>query len=288
MKRSAKLPSFVICLLFPLVCNAQKAGQKAPAGQSQAGQIHCAHGEGYAYLYGSMATMEISTTLKCGQPVSILDRSDNFLHVQTDTGEDGFVPAGNVIFVKPGTVMKAPTTPAKRELTHYDDPARLAAEVRPGASRNEIILPRQTPVHLKLTRTLSSATAHVGEEVTFEVTQDVIVGGVTVIAKGAPAVGAVTEAEPKKRMGKAGKLNVGVTSVVLANSEKISLRSFGADQSADQKSGMTVPLLHGKDVTLSKDTEITAYVDDDVHLKVSNFAAAPPAAAAQSSPSPQN
>jgi hypothetical protein len=276
MKRSAKLLSFVICLLLPLVCNAQKAGQW------QAGQIHCGHGEGYAYLYSSMATMEISTTLKCGQPVTILDRSDNFLHVRADTGEDGFVPAGNVIFVKPGTVVKAPTAPTKRELTHYDDPARVAAEVRSAAPRNEIILPRQTPVHLKLSRTLSSATAHVGEEVTFEVTQDVIVGGVTVIAKGAPAVGAVTEAEPKKRMGKAGKLNVGVTSVVLANNEKISLRSFGANQSVDQKSGMTVPLLHGKDVTLSKDTEITAYVDDDVHLKVSNFAAA------QSSPSPQN
>jgi SH3-like domain-containing protein len=282
MKRSAKLLSFVICLLLPLVCNAQKAGQ------SRAGQIHCAHGEGYAYLYSSMATMEISTTLKCGQPVSILDRSDNFLHVRADTGEDGFVPAGNVIFVKPGTVVKAPTAPTKRELTHYDDPARLAAEVRPAPPRDEIILPRQTPVHLKLSRTLSSATAHVGEEVTFEVTQDVIVGGVTVIAKGASAAGAVTEAEPKKRMGKAGKLNVGVASVVLANNEKISLRSFGADQSADQKSGMTVPLLRGKDVTLSKDTQITAYVDDDVHLKVSSFAAARPATAAQSSPSPQN
>jgi hypothetical protein len=227
--------------------------------------------------------MEIGTTLKCGQAVSILDRSDNFLHVRTDTGEDGFVPAGNVIFVKAGTVVKAPTAPSKRELTHYDDPARLAAESR-AVARNEIILPRQTPVHLKLSRTLSSATAHVGEEVTFEVAQDVIVGGVTVIAKGAPGVGAVTEAEPKKRMGKAGKLNVDVNSVVLANNEKIVLRSFGAEQNIDQKSGMTVPLLRGKDVTLSKDTEITAYVDADVHLKASSFAAAPPAAAAQASP----
>ena len=288
MKRSAKLLAFVICLLLPCICSAQRSGSKPVAGQPQAGQIHCAHGEGYAYLYSSMATMEISTTLKCGQPVSILDRSDTFLHVRADTGEDGFVPAGNVIFVKAGTVVKAPAAPTKRELTHYDDPARLAAEVRSAAPRNEIILPRQTPVHLKLSRTLSSATAHVGEEVTFEVTQDVIVGGVAVIAKGAPAVGAVTEAEPKKRMGKAGKLNVGVTSVVLANNEKISLRSFGANQSVDQKSCMTVPLLHGKDITLSKGTEITAYVDDDVHLKVSSFAAARPAAAAQSSPSPQN
>ncbi len=288
MKRSAKLLAFVICLLLPCICSAQRSGSKPVAGQPQAGQIHCAHGEAYAYLYSSMATMEIGTTLKCGQSLSILDRSDNFLHVRTDTGEDGFVPAGNVIFVKPGTVVRAPATPSKRELTHYDDPARLAAEARAAAPRNEIILPRRTPVHLKLSRALSSATAHVGEEVTFEVAQDVIVGGVTVIAKGAPGVGAVTEAEPKKRMGKAGKLNVDVNSVVLANNQKITLRSFGAEQSVDEKSGITVPLLRGKDVTLSKDTEITAYVDDDVHVKVSSFAAAPPAAAAQASPSPQN
>ena len=284
MKRNAKLFSFVMCLLLPCVCSAQRSGSKPVAGQPQSGQVHCAHGEAYAYLYSSMATMEIGTTLKCGQPLSILDRSDNFLHVRTDTGEDGFVPAGNVIFVRPGAVVQAPTAPTKRELTHYDDPARLAAEARHAAPRNEIILPRQTPVHLKLSRTLSSATAHVGEEVTFEVAQDVIVGGLTVIAKGAPGVGAVTEAEPKKRMGKAGKLNVDVNSVVLANNEKITLRSFGAEQSGDEKSGVSMPLLRGKDVTLPKDTEITAYVDADVHLKASSFAPAQPAAAAQASP----
>jgi hypothetical protein len=138
-------------------------------------------------------------------------------------------------------------------------------------------------VHLKLGRTLSSATAHVGEEVNFEVTQDVIVGGLTVISKGAPGVGAVTEAEPKKRMGKAGKLNVNVTSVVLANNEKIVLRSFGMEQSVEQKSGMTVPLLRGgKDVTLAKDTEIIGYVDSDLRLKAASFAAAHPATQAVS------
>ncbi len=284
MKRNAKLFSFVMCLLLPCVCSAQRSGSKPVAGQPQSGQVHCAHGEAYAYLYSSMATMEIGTTLKCGQPLSILDRSDNFLHVRTDTGEDGFVPAGNVIFVRPGAVVQAPTAPTKRELTHYDDPARLAAESRAAAPRNEVILPRRTPVHLKLSRTLSSATAHVGEEVTFEVAQDVIVGGVTVIAKGAPGMGAVTEAEPKKRMGKAGKLNVDVNSVVLANNQKITLRSFGAEQSVDEKSGVSMPLLRGKDVTLPKDTEITAYVDADVHLKASSFAPAQPAAAAQASP----
>jgi hypothetical protein len=228
--------------------------------------------------------MEISSTLKCGQGVSVVDRSDEFLHVRTDTGEDGFVPASSVVFVKPGTVVRTPATGTKRELTHYDDPARMAAETRPVAPPSEIILPHMTAVHLKLGRALSSATAHVGEEVDFEVTQDVVIKGVTVIAKGAPATGTVTEAEPKKRMGKAGKLGVSVSSVTLANNEKAALRSFGSDQSVDQASGSSLSLLHGKDVTLSKDAEVTAFVDDDVHLKVSSFTAAP---AAQANSSPQ-
>ena len=119
----------------------------------------------------------------------------------------------------------------------------------------------------------------------FEVARDVIVGGLVLISKGAPAVGAVTEAEPKKRMGKAGKLNVSLASVLLASNEKIALRSFGADQSLDQKGGMALPLRHGKDVTLAKDTEITAYVDGELHLRAASFAAAPRAAqsASQSS-----
>jgi hypothetical protein len=138
----------------------------------------------------------------------------------------------------------------------------------------EITLARQTPVHLKLSQTLSSATAKVGDEVNFEVTQDVVVGGLTVIAKGATATGSVTEAETKKRMGKTGKLNVDVNSVVLANKQKITVRSFGAEPAAEEKSGHKLPFVKGKDVTLAKDTEITAYVDADLRLKAAGFAAA--------------
>jgi hypothetical protein len=281
MKRSVKMYAVVFCLLLPLSCKAQKLGQ-----------IECSRQEGYVYLYSSMATMEISTTLKCGQRVTVLDRSDNVLRVRTDTGEEGFVPLSNVGFFKPGTTPKAAApAPVKRELTHYDNPARVAAASHPAASAQEIVLANQTPVHLKLMRELSSATAHVGEEVNFEVAQDVIVGGLVVISKGAPAVGAVTEAEPKKRMGKGGKINVSVASVLLANNEKLALRSFGIEQPSDQKTSMTIPLMHGKDVTLAKDTEMTAYVDGDQRLRAASFAAAHPAtqSASQSNAAqPQN
>jgi hypothetical protein len=209
----------------------------------------------------------------------------------TDKGEDGFVAANSLLFVKTASAAKSTATRGKQKQSA--SAAQSDASAHAPAPPREIILVRQTPVHLTLGRTLSSATAHVGDEVNFEVSQDVIVGGITVIAKGAPGFGAVTEAEPKKRMGKAGKLNVAVNSVVLANNEKIILRSFGIEQSAEQKSGRTIPLLRGKDVTLAKDAEIIAYVDSDLHLKAAGFAAAHSHSATQAlsqseSPKPQN
>jgi hypothetical protein len=265
MTKNAKVLVVFAFLLMPAVSNAQKLGQ-----------IACSKQDGYVDLYSSIATLEIRAALKCGQQVQILDRSDNFVHVMTDKGEDGFVAANSVLYVKTAPAAKSAATRGKQKQqasAAQSDASGRSASPQPAPPR-EIILARQTPVHLKLGRELSSATAHVGDEVNFEVSQDVIVGGITVIAKGAPGFGAVTEAEPKKRMGKAGKLNVSVDSVVLANNEKIVLRSFGIEQSVEQKSGRNIPLLRGKDVTLTKDAEITAYVDNDTHLKVASFAAA--------------
>jgi hypothetical protein len=187
--------------------------------------------------------------------------------------------------------VRGSATAAKRELTHYDNPDRLAAASRTAAAAPEIILPNQMAVHLKLGRELSSATAHVGDEVNFEVAEPVIINGKTVIYRGAPAAGSVTEAEPKGRMGKAGKLNVSVSSVQLANGEKLPLRSFGINTSNETKSGMSLPKFHGKEITFSQGAEMTAYVDGDQHLKAASFAAAPSAtqAASQSNAAqPQN
>jgi hypothetical protein len=271
MKLSAKVLAVILFLLAPAAGRAQKLGIVA-----------CSKQDGYIDLYSSVTTLEIRATLKCGQQVQVLDRFDNFIHVRTEKGEDGFVDANSLTFVKTPPAAKASAARGKKQPSAAALASSRATPPPAPAPPREIILPHQTAVHLKLDQTLSSATAHVGEEVPYEVTQDVVVGGLTVIAKGAPAIGAVTEAEPKKRMGKAGKLNVSVTSVVLANNQKIALRSFGAEQGADQKSGMKLPLLRGKDVTLAKDTEITAYVDDDIHLKVSSFAATRSAAQALS------
>jgi hypothetical protein len=150
-----------------------------------------------------------------------------------------------------------------------------------------------TPVKLRLSQTVSSADAKVGEEVPFEVVEEVKVDGVVVIPKGAPAIGTVTEAEPKRRMGRGGKLNVNISYVRLADQEKAQVRAVKDTQGGGHVGAMTgaivatsivffpaAPLflfMHGKDITIPQGTEITSYVEGDMHLNMANFSA--PAAA---------
>lgn len=277
MKPTAKALPIILCLLMPAMSRGQKLGQVA-----------CTKQDSFAYLYTSIETMEIRAKLKCGEQVQILDHSDNLIRVRTEEGE-GFVAVNELVLLK--TAPSAKPTAARSKQKGGPKSAKsdktASASVAPApAPPREIVVARQTPVHLKLAQTLSSATAHVGEEVTFEVTQDVVVGGITVIAKGATGIGAVTEAETKKRMGKAGKLEVDVSLVTLANNEKAAVRSFGAEPSEPQKTGRSLPLLKGKDVTLAKDTEITAYIYADLHLKAASFKAAAATSAQAGDPKP--
>src|SRR5690349_19377485 len=70
-----------------------------------------------------------------------------------------------------------------------------------------------TPVKLRLSRTLSSESAQQDERVDFDVLEEVKLGDLVVIPKGAIAWGTVTEAQAKRRMGRGGKLNVNIDSV---------------------------------------------------------------------------
>lgn len=60
-----------------------------------------------------------------------------------------------------------------------------------------------TPVKLRISETISSASAHVGDEVPLEVLEEVKVGNTVVITKGATAIASVTNAQSKRSMGRA-------------------------------------------------------------------------------------
>ncbi len=142
-------------------------------------------------------------------------------------------------------------------------------------------------MRLRLGRTLSSASAHEGEEVDFDVLDDVKVSGVVVIAKGGLALATITDAEHKRTMGRAGKLSVNIDSVRLVDEEKAALRATEGGKGGGHTGAMTgamvataivffpaAPLflfIHGKDITIPKGTEVTAYVNGDVTLDMSRF-----------------
>ena len=144
-----------------------------------------------------------------------------------------------------------------------------------------------TPVKLRTAHNISSADAHTGDTVDFEVLEDVFVKGALVIPKNGIAWGTVTEAEPKRRMARGGKLNVNIDSVRLVDGEKVPLRAVKEAKGGGHPGAMTGGMvataivffpaapfflfMHGKDITIPKGTEITAYINGDTRLEEAKF-----------------
>jgi len=264
------------------------------AKAQSAGVVECARGDGYAYLYSSMTTMDVRTTLQCGEQVQITGRYDTFFGVRTQKGDVGYLPIASLLLLKDGTGPAAPPAPVAkpaRPRTAYDpeDVPDTAPKTRTDSA--ELLLANGTPIHLKLSKSLSSATAKVGDIVELEVTEDVAVDDVTVIPRGAIASAMVKEAEPKKRMGHGGKLGFLVYSVRLGDDEKAPARSFQEGSGANNSAGSVLPLASGKDVVFPQGMEFTAYIDGDVHLKRVAFQAPkenakPAATSAAQAPAP--
>lgn len=119
-------------------------------------------------------------------------------------------------------------------------------------------------MRLGLSRNVSSAGAHVGDSVDFEVLEDVAANGIVVIPKGSIAIGTVTEAQ--------GKLEIVLDYVRLADTEKAALRAVKDAKGGSHVAGMTVGIVAtGKDITVPKGAEVTGYVNGDVRLETKNF-----------------
>jgi hypothetical protein len=259
-----------VAVLLALLPSASKA--------QSSGRVECPRAGGYVYLYSSMTTLDVRTTLQCGQEVKITGRYDEYFGVRTAKGEIGYVPLDSLLLIKdvPGAAPAPALTPkTARERTPYDaaTPPVETSVTRPAGP--DFTLPNGTPVHLKVSKAVSSASAHVGDIVTLEVADDVVVDGLLVIAKGAAATGTVTDAEPKKKLGRGGKVGVVVNSVILTDKRKAAIRGYQEANGANAATGAVIPIKSGKDVELATGTEVLASVDGEIHLTREGFAAAP-------------
>ena len=160
-----------------------------------------------------------------------------------------------------------------------------------------------TPVKLRFAQTVSSADAHVNDRVEFEVLEEIKVADTIVIPKGGIAWGTVTEAQPKRRMARGGKLEINMDSVRLADDEKAALRATKEGNGGGHTGAMTAGIvatgliffpaapfflfMHGKDITFPKGAEVPTFVNGNFQLDLAKFQQPAPAAAqTQAAPVP--
>jgi hypothetical protein len=140
-----------------------------------------------------------------------------------------------------------------------------------------IKLEEGTQIRLKLMQDISSATSQVGQTITFETLDSVKVDNVTVIAEGAQALGTIVEAQPKKSLGRGGKLNFRLEYVKAVDGSKIPIRATSVNQGNGKgvATGVAVGvsalvffpaapaflLIKGKDITVPRGQHLDAFID---------------------------
>jgi len=127
----------------------------------------------------------------------------------------------------------------------------------------------------------------VNDIVQFEVLEEIKVSDVVVIPKGGIAWGTVTEAQPKRRMARGGKVEIVMDSVRLTDGEKAALRATKEGKGGGHTGAMTAGIvatgliffpaapfflfMHGKDITFPKGSEVPTFIDGNFELDLAKF-----------------
>lgn len=246
-------------------------------------------------------------SLPCGEHFTLLVYGEVFSRIRTVDGKIGYIYSYLVsqpdaetssqptppksAFAQTTSNSSVETPSVKSQIQNTQDQTSTQADLLRTATviSGPLTLLDGTPVRLKLNRTLSSADAHTDDQIDFEVLEEVVVEGVVVVPKGSVAIGTITQAEAKKRMARGGKLDLNIDYVRLGDKEKAALRGVKMGKGGGHTGGMVTGmvatslvvwpaaplflLMHGKDVNIPEGTEITAYINGDMHLEPAKFGA---------------
>ncbi|HKQ99548.1 MAG TPA: hypothetical protein VJT09_02675 [Pyrinomonadaceae bacterium] len=173
----------------------------------------------------------------------------------------------------------------------------IAGSAATGADAVEMKVPDGTMVEIELMSNISSATAKEGDIVDFTVVNPVIVNGVTVVEKGAPAKARIAAVKKAGYWGKAGRIGWTMQDVLAADGSRVALR-MEKKLTGDSKGGTVATATivtavvfwpaapfwgfkKGKNAVFPAGKRFEAFVHGDVAVK--GKAAAPATAAAPQS-----
>jgi serine/threonine-protein kinase len=186
----------------------------------------------------SFSTPEMIRLSKESVPEDVIEAMRNSLGSPIAGGSSGNTPA------TPGT---APPTPGSI-------PATPAA----GATAAKAILAAGEKVPLLLTADVLFSTAEGHSRLEFTVAEDIKSGGQVLIAKGAPAIGSLVDAEKRKLFGRGGKITIRLESVKAVDGQTINLRPTPVVVSASKAKD--------KDVALAKDSAFVGHIDHEASI----------------------
>jgi len=142
----------------------------------------------------------------------------------------------------------------------------------------QIVLPEGTKVRVRLDQNISSATAEEGQVVELSVTDAIKSGDTIVIPEGARVTGTITQAQEKRRLGRAGKLDFSIDRVKTTDNQWIPLR-YTITKKSGQSHAVSTGILtagaavvfwpaapvfllrKGNDITINRGTAFEVFTD---------------------------
>lgn len=146
----------------------------------------------------------------------------------------------------------------------------LTTSVVVPARVDSMVIPDGTEFSVVNLTLISSKTATEGDPVDFKVDEDVIINGMTVIAKGTLVKGEVSNAEHNGHFGKSGKLSIRVSSTTATDGSAVKLRA-ARGKSGNDATGSTVALTvlfgpigllkHGSNAEMKEGAKMVVFTD---------------------------
>jgi hypothetical protein len=155
--------------------------------------------------------------------------------------------------------------------------ARLDGFVANAPPNEYLVIPYGTQLKVLVREKLTSKKLTVGQKLSLEVAEDLIVSNTILVSKGTPVVAVVVDSRKSGMMGRSGRLAISIRSTLLVNNEPLKLRAGKGGKDGDNMRSMfALTVIFGAPGLLMKGTNgqipansiIAAEVDETKYVRM--------------------